>query len=408
MNEVKHRFVRPTEVRMAGEARRGSVASSLLTELSGAPSVTEDEIAGLSMEQLESVGAELQALCLLLQAEVDLYMRYLSSQVQEEVPQGSPSIAAASGSGTATPSVSSLDVRGLRRGQVVTRGTTRAAARPSVSCMTPLTLEHQAPAAPAPLSAGRLSERQKTRLWQRELEIVLANKRKREKVWQQELHKYQCWRLRHARKDLQKAQEGVAQLMAGTRRLTFDQIHKFMEEQLRVWLKQASQVWVQVSLLRGDLSKARVKRERRRGGHDPTGHPVSQINFLKQQLEHSEVKARVESNRGVLSDLLQQLERDRRRVMNLEEENQRRAARLEELRRAVKEAEREVGRLSLTSGRIEARVQRVNTSTKSKLLTLKSSPLQPTQVEEYLQLSDNVRKLRKEVAWWKRRAGDPV
>ncbi|XP_063848739.1 uncharacterized protein LOC135093401 [Scylla paramamosain] len=369
---------------MAGEARRGSVASSLLTELSGAPSVTEDEIAGLSMEQLESVGAELQALCLLLQAEVDLYMRYLSSQVQEEVPQGSPSIAAASGSGTATPSVSSLDVRGLRRGQVVTRGTTRAAAR--------------------------LSERQKTRLWQRELEIVLANKRKREKVWQQELHKYQVSVLEAeaCQKDLQKAQEGVAQLMAGTRRLTFDQIHKFMEEQLRVWLKQASQVWVQVSLLRGDLSKARVKRERRRGGHDPTGHPVSQINFLKQQLEHSEVKARVESNRGVLSDLLQQLERDRRRVMNLEEENQRRAARLEELRRAVKEAEREVGRLSLTSGRIEARVQRVNTSTKSKLLTLKSSPLQPTQVEEYLQLSDNVRKLRKEVAWWKRRAGDPV
>ncbi|XP_045127001.1 uncharacterized protein LOC123513695 isoform X2 [Portunus trituberculatus] len=369
---------------MAGEARRGSVASSLLTELSAAPSVTEDEIAGLSVEQLESVGVELQALCSLLQAEVDLFTRYLSSQVQEEALQGSPSMAAASGSGTATPSVSSLDVRGLRKGQVVTRGTTRAAAR--------------------------LSERQKTRLWQRELEIVLANKRKREKMWQQELHKYQVSVLEAeaCHKDLQKAQEGLTRLMPGTRRLSFDQIYKFMEEQLRVWLKQASQVWVQVSLLRGDLSKARVKRERRRGGHDPTGQPVSQINFLKQQLEHSEVKARVESNRGILSGLLQQLEKDSRRAMILEEENQRCGARLEELRCAMRETEREVDRLSLISGRIEMRVQRVNTSTKSKLLTLKSSPLQPTEVDEYLQLNGDIHKLRKEVAWWKRRAGDPV
>ena len=169
----------PQHSTMAGEGRRGSTASSLLTELSGAPSVTEDEIAGerlwereresewgcgsktfalftlckhywhvlvcftdyiqvikntdtyqskeveksprkynkvihikfrsktddkelctgagLNVEQLESVGAELQALCSLLQAEVDLYTRYLSSQVQDEAPQGSLSTAAASG-----------------------------------------------------------------------------------------------------------------------------------------------------------------------------------------------------------------------------------------------------------------------------------------------------------------------
>ncbi|MPC53581.1 hypothetical protein E2C01_047476 [Portunus trituberculatus] len=186
-------------------------------------------------------------------------------------------------------------------------------------------------------------------------------------MWQQELHKYQVSVLEAeaCHKDLQKAQEGLTRLMPGTRRLSFDQIYKFMEEQLRVWLKQASQVWVQVSLLRGDLSKARVKRERRR-------------------------------------------EKDSRRAMILEEENQRCGARLEELRCAMRETEREVDRLSLISGRIEMRVQRVNTSTKSKLLTLKSSPLQPTEVDEYLQLNGDIHKLRKEVAWWKRRAGDPV
>ena len=72
-------------------------------------------------------------------------------------------------------------------------------------------------------------------------------------------------------------------------------------------------------------------------------------------------------------------EKDSRRAVNMEEETQRLVAKLEEMRRAVKEAEREVGRLSVASGRIETRVQRMSTSTKSKLLTLKSSPLQVLQ-----------------------------
>lgn len=359
------------------------MASSLLTELSGAPSVTEDEIAGLSVEQLESAGGELQALCSLLQAELDLYTRYLSSQAQDEAQQATHTTAGASGSGTATPSVSSLDVRGLRRGQVMTRGTTKP--------------------------SDRLSERQKTRLWQRELEIVLANKRKREKMWLQELHKYQVsvMEAEACQKDLQKAQEGLARLAVDCRRLSFDQLYRFMEDQLRGWLKQASQVWVQVALLRADLSKARAKRERRRGGHDPAGQPVSQINFLRQQLEHSEVKTKVDDNRKVLSDLLRQLERERRKAVSLEEENQRRVRRLEELRREVREAEQEVTRLRLTSTRVSERVEKISASTCTKLTALKSLPQQPTQVTDYLHLSDDVRRLRKQVAMWSRRTGGP-
>ena len=57
-------------------------------------------------------------------------------------------------------------------------------------------------------------------------------------------------------------------------------LDRYMEEQLRTWLKQASQVWVQVSLLRSDLSKTRMKRERGRGGHDPAGQPVSQVRVV--------------------------------------------------------------------------------------------------------------------------------
>lgn len=51
------------------------------------------------MEQLESAGGELQALCSLLQAELDLYTRYLSSQVQEEAQQATHTTAGASGEG---------------------------------------------------------------------------------------------------------------------------------------------------------------------------------------------------------------------------------------------------------------------------------------------------------------------
>lgn len=36
-------------------------------------------------------------------------------------------------------------------------------------------------------------------------------------------------------------------------------------------------MWVQVALLRADLGKARAKRERQKGGHEPAGQPVSQV-----------------------------------------------------------------------------------------------------------------------------------
>lgn len=52
---------------------------------------------GLSVEQLESAGGELQTLCSLLQAELDLYTRYLSSQVQDEAQQATHTAAGTSG-----------------------------------------------------------------------------------------------------------------------------------------------------------------------------------------------------------------------------------------------------------------------------------------------------------------------
>ncbi|XP_037804628.1 uncharacterized protein LOC119598966 [Penaeus monodon] len=150
--------------------RRVSVASSVVSDVSALPAISEDEIQGLSLEQLECATEELQGLCNTLQSELDLYTRYLNSQVAPEPAPPPPaaaglSPASHSGSGTATPTISSLDVRGLWHGQVVTRGRREPRLK--------------------------LSEKEKCQLWQRELEIVMANKRKKERLWYQELHKYQ-------------------------------------------------------------------------------------------------------------------------------------------------------------------------------------------------------------------------
>ncbi|XP_042212068.1 uncharacterized protein LOC121859339 [Homarus americanus] len=69
---------------MAGEGRRASLTSSLVTDVTGFPSMTEEEISGLNVEQLENAAEELHALCSLMQAELDLYSRFLSSQVVQE------------------------------------------------------------------------------------------------------------------------------------------------------------------------------------------------------------------------------------------------------------------------------------------------------------------------------------
>ncbi|XP_066943517.1 uncharacterized protein [Macrobrachium rosenbergii] len=147
--------------------RRQSAASSGLSDITSAPAITEDEIKGMTLEQLECAAEELQNLCSCLQAEVDLYSRYLSSQV---IPDNqAPSTLAPtslSESGTTTPTLSSLDVRGLWHGQIITRGRT----------------QHRV----------KLSNKEKYRLWQRELEIVLANRRKQGRLWERQLHKCQA------------------------------------------------------------------------------------------------------------------------------------------------------------------------------------------------------------------------
>ncbi|XP_042873427.1 uncharacterized protein LOC122254026 [Penaeus japonicus] len=64
--------------------RRVSIASSVVSDVSALPAISEDEIQGLSLEQLECATEELQGLCNTLQLELDLYTRYLNSQVAPE------------------------------------------------------------------------------------------------------------------------------------------------------------------------------------------------------------------------------------------------------------------------------------------------------------------------------------
>ncbi|KAK4324861.1 hypothetical protein Pmani_004511 [Petrolisthes manimaculis] len=105
---------------MAIEVRRVSVGSSGVTETSVYPAISEEEVSGLSVEQLQTASEELRSVCSLLQIEQDLFSRYLSSQQVQDDP--TTAITGLSGSGTATPTVSSLDVRALWQGQVITKG----------------------------------------------------------------------------------------------------------------------------------------------------------------------------------------------------------------------------------------------------------------------------------------------
>ncbi|XP_071527517.1 uncharacterized protein [Panulirus ornatus] len=346
---------------MAGEGRRVSLESSVVTDVSGIPSITEDEISGLSVEQLESVAEDLQALCSLLQGELDFYNRYLNSQmVQDNTSCTHPCLTTAiSGSGTATPTISSLDVRGLWHGQVVTK--------------------------PRRESSNRLSEREKCRLWQRELEIVQAITRKQEKQWQQELHKYQVSSLEaEARvKELQKAQQELMRLVEGysaagspRTRLTFTQLNRFMEEQIRGRLRQVSHVWVQVALIRTQLSKLRSRMDKGREGQDgdPDGQRTSQVNFLKRQLEHQDAKTRVEHNSGTLTELLHLIEKERGQAKYLQEENRMETRRLEELVNQADLLQGEVLRFSHITSRINENLCLKDARTHRQLVMTCSTP----------------------------------
>ncbi|KAG7174575.1 hypothetical protein Hamer_G016481 [Homarus americanus] len=324
-------------------------------------------------------------------AELDLYSRFLSSQVVQEDAAPSTQTHFTPGSGTATPTISSLDVRGLWHGQVVTRGRREP--------------------------SNRLSECQKCRLWQRELEIVLATRRKQEKLWQQELHKYQVAVLEaEARKgELERAQQELFRLASGydhdshttpRTRLTFTQLLRFMEDQVRGDLKQTSQVWVEVALLRAHLAKLKSRLEQGHEGPDadPDTQPTSQVNFLKKQLEHEDVKTRVDHNSRTLTHLLRQLEKERRRANRLAEENQAKTTMVGELKDQEALLQEEVRRLSQSSTRIDAHVRLHDLRTDKRLAAVRATQDPVMTVEEYLCLNADVHKLQKEVASWRNKA----
>ncbi|XP_069185730.1 centriole and centriolar satellite protein ofd1-like [Procambarus clarkii] len=323
---------------------------------------------------------------------VDLYPHTeLESNEKLLATSGTGSREFSGGSGTATPTISSLDVRGLWHGQVVTRGRREA--------------------------STRLSEREKCGLWQRELEIVLVNRRKQDKLWQQELHKYQVVVLEaEARQaELLKAQQELSRLAGGGEndtyttprcRLTFQHLHGLMEEQVRGGLRQASRVWVQVALLRGQLAKLRRRLEQGRDAPDadPGTQPTSQVNFLKKQLEHEDAKTRVARNNLVLSQLLRQLEAERRRATRLQEDNQAATTRLEELKSRSTMLQEELERLSHNSCRINAHLRKLDSRTEKKLKAVRVTQEPVMTVEEYLRLNLHVDELQKKVAAWRIKA----
>ncbi|ROT70557.1 hypothetical protein C7M84_011164 [Penaeus vannamei] len=298
-----------------------------------------------------------------------------------------------SGSGTATPTISSLDVRGLWHGQVVTRGRREPRLK--------------------------LSEKEKCQLWQRELEIVMANRRKKERLWHQELHKYQVAFLEAEarRSDLYKSLRELNKLACGQDssagsghriRITFDSLQRFMEEQVRTRLKQVSQVSVQVALLKGDLTKLKSRLEKREEDFldaNAEGNATSQVNYLKKHLEHEEVKTRVEDNGKVLASLRQKLDSNRRKLNRLEEEQQHKGTRLEELKSQAVMLEEDLTRLSSSNSRITSHVNQQNATTRRRLQALKDNSKKPMiTVEEYLKLNSKVQMLEKEVKRWSKKA----
>ncbi|XP_042873426.1 uncharacterized protein LOC122254025 [Penaeus japonicus] len=191
-------------------------------------------------------------------------------------------------------------------------------------------------------------------------------------------------------------------------RITFDQLQRFMEEQVRTRLKQVSQVSVQVALLKGDLTKLKSRLEKREEDvldANAEGNATSQVNYLKKRLEHEEVKTRVENNGRLLASLRNKLDGNRRRLNRLEEDQQHKTTRLEELKGQAAMLEEELARISSSNSRITSHVNQQDATTRRRLQALKNSSKEQTiTVEEYLKLNSQVQMLEKEVKRWSKKA----
>ncbi|KAK7068338.1 hypothetical protein SK128_006818 [Halocaridina rubra] len=137
-------------------------------------------------------------------------------------------------------------------------------------------------------------------------------------------------------------------------RMTFHQLQGFMEEHMRKGLKQVSQVWVQVTVLKSELAKLKPNLDGKNGilDFDLEAAAESQVTYLKKQLEHEEVKTRLEDNSRNVGQLRMKLETQRRRANKLEDENKKARTYLEELKSQALVLDGELNKLSDTSTRI--------------------------------------------------------
>lgn len=178
-----------------------------------------------------------------------------------------------------------------------------------------------------------------------------------------------------------------------------------MEEQIRGRLRQVSHVWVQVALIRTQLSKLRSRLDKGREGEDgdPDGQRTSQVNFLKRQLEHQDAKTRVEHNSGTLTELLHLIEKERGQAKYLQEENRMETRRLEELVNQADLLQGEVLRFSHITSRINENLCLKDARTHRQLVMTYSTPHLEMTVEEYLSLCSHVCKLQKKLMAWRHR-----
>ncbi|KAK4324862.1 hypothetical protein Pmani_004512 [Petrolisthes manimaculis] len=114
------------------------------------------------------------------------------------------------------------------------------------------------------------------------------------------------------------------------------------------------------------------KRKQGEGGLQSQASP-SQIDFLRQQLDHAEVRSRVHLNKSTLASCLCRLDRERRRSYCLREAIVTTKARGEGLRREAARLEEEIRRLTSASTRLTGRLNQTNTTILRKRAVLHSS-----------------------------------
>ncbi|XP_047488659.1 uncharacterized protein LOC125038985 [Penaeus chinensis] len=132
---------------------------------------------------------------------------------------------------------------------------------------------------------------------------------------------------------------------------------------------------------------------------------MNKVNYLKKRLEHEEVKTRVEDNGKILASLRHKLDSNRRKLNRLEDEQQHKGTRLEELKSQAVMLEEELTRLSSSNSRITSHVNQQNAMTRRRLQALKDNSKEPMiTVEEYLKLNTQVQVLEKEVKRWSKKA----